>query len=82
MTLEDYADEFPPVLLWPDNERAYEIWCLVGNQWRMGMNGPVALDQMPLRHELDRRRLSDDDYADLLDSMRVMESAALAAMHA
>lgn len=80
LTEADYEDEFPPVLVWPGNERAYDLWCLVGNQWRMAMNGPVSIDQMPLRHQLDRMKLADADYDELFAAIQIMEASALKAM--
>lgn len=80
MTYRDWEAEQQPVEVWPDNEQAYMLWRKVGNQWRMGMNGPVALDYVPLQHELDRMGLSDDDYEELFADIRVMEAEALDAI--
>lgn len=80
MTYRDWEAEQQPVEVWPDNEQAYMLWRKVGNQWRMGMNGPVALDYVPLQHELDRMGLSDDDYEELFADIRVLEAEALDAL--
>jgi hypothetical protein len=83
LTADDYTEEdFPSVLVWPGNERFYELWCLIGNQWRVAMNGPVALDQMPMRHQLDRMKLGDEEYDEYMNALRIMEAAALAEIHA
>ena len=52
----------------------------LGNQWRTSMNGLVALDYVPLQHELDRMGLSEEDREDLFDDIRVMEAEALDAI--
>ena len=53
----------------------------MGRQWRMGFSGPVALDLMPVFHELDRMGLSPPDYDALLDEVQEMALAALQQMH-
>lgn len=49
----------------------------MGRQWRMGFAGPVALDLMPVLHELDRMGLEPFDYDTLLDDIQEMAAAAL-----
>lgn len=80
MTYRDWEEEQQPVDVWPDNVHAFDLWHKVGNQWRVGMNGPVALDYVPLQHELDRMRLSEEEHDLLFDSIRVMEAEALSVM--
>ena len=62
--------------LWPDNWPALNLYLKVNSQWRTGFNGPVALDYNVVLHLIDRMRLSDADYDDLLGSMRVIEKTA------
>lgn len=45
------------------------------------MNGPSGLDYNVLFKKMDRMGLSDPDYADLEDDIRVMEFEALSVMH-
>ncbi len=45
------------------------------------MNGPSGLDYNVLFKKLDRMGLSESDYADLEDDIRVMEFEALSVMH-
>lgn len=80
MTYRDWEAEQQPVEIWPENVPAYMLWRKLGNQWRMSMNGPVALDYVPLQHELDRMGLSEEDREDLFDDIRVMEAEALDAI--
>ena len=53
------------------------LWERVGRQWRMGFSGPVALDLMPVFHELDRMGLQEQEYDVLLEEIQVMARAAL-----
>lgn len=50
-------------------------------QWRFGMAGPVGLDYTALYPMLDRLNLDSDSWLQILDDVRVMESAALEAIH-
>lgn len=76
------ADDFEPeeVEIWPDNMPALDLWDRVGDQWRMGFNGPVALDLIPVFHELDRMELEREDYDSLLADIKVMAGVALGEM--
>lgn len=80
LTEADYQDEFPPVLVWPDNERAYYLWCKVGGQWLVGPGCAYALNYMPLFYLMDRMKLSEDDHEELFAEIQIMEAAALKAM--
>ncbi|GGH55625.1 hypothetical protein GCM10010975_13420 [Comamonas phosphati] len=53
-----------------------------GDQWRMGFNGPVALDLIPVFRELDRMELEREDYDSLLADVRIMAAAAMGEMRA
>ena len=75
-------DDFEPevVEVWPDNMPALDLWDKVGDQWRMGFNGPVALDLIPVFHEMDRMDLECEDYDSLLVDIKVMAAAAMGEM--
>jgi len=60
----------------------WELWARVSGQWRYDMSGPRALDYGPLFTLMDRLRLTDDDWQQMLDDIRVIERAALERMHA
>lgn len=45
------------------------------------MNGPIGLDYNVIFHDLDKRGLADDEYDDLMASIRVIETAALEELH-
>lgn len=57
------------------------LFLTISEQWRVSMNGPYALDYNVVYHELDRAKTSDDDYDDMMKSIRVIEAAALEAIH-
>lgn len=46
------------------------------------MSGPTGLDYAVLQHRMDRMTLDLDEYEQLENDVRIMESAALTAMHA
>lgn len=54
----------------------------MGTQWRHGFGGPTGLDYNTLHHRMDRMKLAPEEYDILETDIRIMESAALTAMHA
>ena len=68
------------VEVWPENWPAWALWCEMSGQWRVGMNGPTALDYGPLFARMDRMRLDDEAWHDLFADIRVIEAAALEQM--
>jgi hypothetical protein len=78
---EDYADEEAAVEVWPENLPAYDLWVEVGDQWRMGPGGPVAIDLIPVFHELDRMGLEKEAYDDMVLAIKTMARVALEEIH-
>lgn len=78
LTADDFESE--EIEVWPDNLPALDLWDKVGDQWRMGFNGPVALDLIPVFHELDRMELERENYDSLLADIKVMAAAAMREM--
>lgn len=76
-------EDFPPpeVDLWPENWPPIDMFCRISNQWRVGPNGPVALDYNVVFHELDRAGMSGETYDEMMASLRVIESTALSEIH-
>lgn len=66
--------------IWPENWPAFELFGKLIGQWRMGMNGPVALDHNVLFQRLDRMNLPPDEYESMDAAILAMEAAALEAM--
>ncbi|MGK5049752.1 DUF1799 domain-containing protein [Janthinobacterium sp. GB4P2] len=80
LTAEDVAAD--PVDIWPDNIAAFQIFSLMGTQWRVGgMGGATGLDYNVMYRKMDRLSLSPDDYDALESDLQIMESAALELMH-
>lgn len=64
--------------IWPENYRAWELFCFMQSQWRVaGMGGFLGLDYNVLFKKMDRMQLSRDEYDQLEDDIRAMEFAAL-----
>lgn len=78
LTADDFESE--EIEVWPDNLPVLGLWDKVGDQWRMGFSGPVALDLIPVFHELDRMELEREDYDSLLADIKVMAAAAMREM--
>ncbi|MDC8756263.1 DUF1799 domain-containing protein [Janthinobacterium fluminis] len=75
---EDFASD--PVEIFPDNVQVYELFNMMGTQWRVGMNGPTGLDYNVAFHKMDRMALSPDDYQVMEIDLRVMENEAMRVM--
>lgn len=67
--------------LWPDNVQTKDVFVGMGTQWRVGMSGPIGLDYAAMPVVARALGVRRSDWADLLDGIRVMESAALELMH-
>ena len=68
--------------IWPENLQAYELFCAMDTQWRIGMAGPTGLDYGVLPVALRMIGAARADWQQLMADVRVMESAALCAMRA
>lgn len=77
--IEDQSQE---LIVWPDNERAYRLFCKIRGQWIMGMNGPTGLNYLVMYHHTDRMALSNEDFDDLHDEMQTLERAAMTEIYA
>ena len=67
--------------VWPENWPAFCVLRDLQTQWRVGAAGPTGLDYMVLYRTLDRMGLSDEEYQEYVDDIRVMEFAALEEIH-
>lgn len=63
--------------MWPENYEVFGLFASMQTQWRTGMSGPSGLDYNTLFTLMTLKNLS----IDLLDDIRVMESAALTEIH-
>jgi len=79
---EDYADENPPVEVWPDNWPAVLFFSALGHgSWNMGPNGPIGLRYEAFREVRLRLRVTAGEWPDIFDALRIMEAAALDEIH-
>lgn len=67
----------PVVEVWEENWEPVCLYLRYANQWRMGPRGPAGLDFTVIHHALDRKGITGDDFDDFVDSMQVIERAAL-----
>lgn len=74
------SDKYRHVDVYPDNWRTVLIFSDVLTQWRTGPGGLVGLDYGILPLVFRMREIPRDDRPELFDGIRVMESAALAAI--
>jgi hypothetical protein len=77
--LEDFETE--PVEVWPENWPAFKVFSDLRTQWRVsGMGGATGLDYNVLFRKLDRMNLPPDEYDQMEDDIRLMETTALLLM--
>lgn len=69
------------VEVWPENWRAFSLFTRLRTQWNAGMGGPIGLRYESLYPLLDREAEDEQDWCDLFDDIRDIESAALAAIN-
>jgi hypothetical protein len=69
-TCEVLEENWPAVMLFLD----------LMTQWRMGMAGPVGIDYAVLPVVMDLRHVAITERSQMFDDIRIMESAALAAI--
>ncbi len=80
LTPEDYADDFTAEV-WPCNVNAVNAFIAMGTQWRAGPGGAYGLDYSVLPQVLRLTHIPRPAWADVFESIRVLEDAALAEMH-
>jgi hypothetical protein len=78
LTLEDLATV---VEVWAENAPVTRLFQSLRTQWYVGMGGATGLRYLVAFHKMDRMGLAEDEYADMEADLRVMEYAALDAMH-
>lgn len=65
---------------WPENAQVIYLFIQLLTQWRVGMSGPTGLDYAAVYPLLDRKAADSEEWDQLFDDLRVMESAALEAI--
>lgn len=71
-----------PVVPFPDNVAALNLFNYMRTQWRTGANGPSGLDYGVMHQRMDRMGLSPEAYDRLEADIVSMETAALRCIHA
>lgn len=80
---EDFANDF--VRVWPEHRLAFDVFCAMQTQWRMGGGGmggsvPTGLDYPALQAVMQLLDVPKADRVQVFADVRVMEGAALDAM--
>lgn len=86
LTADDYTDGAPEVggetvEIWPCNVNAVNAFVAMGTQWRIGPAGAYGLDYAVLPHVLRLTLIPRPAWAEVFESIRVLEGAALEEMH-
>lgn len=81
---EDYAHQ-GGLEVWPEHWQAFEVFCAMQTQWRIGSAGmggsvPTGLDYHAMSAVMEFLNVSADERGDLFADVQAMESAALEAM--
>ena len=72
---DDFPDEI--VEVWPCMSKVVDVFQLVCDQWIMGAAGPVALNlQVPIA-VMERMKLDDDEYFQMLTDIKLMAGVGL-----
>ncbi|MDP4300341.1 DUF1799 domain-containing protein [Leptothrix discophora] len=69
--------ERTPWHLWPDNVRAWGIWCAVQTQWRVGMAGATGLDYAGVWRVIESAGIARRRRDAVFESLQAMERVAL-----
>lgn len=80
MSIDDYPEDI--VGVYPDNWLAFEVFASMQTQLRMGMAGPIGFDYSVLPFVFKMRGVKKSDRPEMFELLRVMESEALAVIHA
>lgn len=75
---EDYDHDV--IEVWPEHWDAVHFFLRLPTQWRYGMSGRTGLDYTAVMSLLATMRLPPDKADEILESVQVMEMAALEEM--
>ncbi|SER52296.1 MULTISPECIES: DUF1799 domain-containing protein [Pseudomonas] len=67
--------------LWPENMQAFQVFEAMMTQWRCGPGGPTGLVYSEIPVVMRYLSIPEADHGEVFDAVRVMESAALEAIH-
>lgn len=80
-TVQDFIDAQETVDVWDEVWDVLHLFWMHSRQFRVGMGGPVGLDMTVFFHEMDRKKIPEDDYDEMVYHLSVIESAALKILH-
>lgn len=75
------ADIFEEVEIWLESVPVYNLFVVMGTQWRVSMSGPYGLDYSALTALWPLIGIAENYRADAFSDLREMESAALEQMN-
>jgi hypothetical protein len=82
LTEDDYPEFTRSCDVWPENWRAVRFFEALGfGSWCMGPNGPTGLRYETFKEVRLALGVSETEWPEIFDSVRVLESAALDEMH-
>lgn len=70
-----------PVVVWPENRQAVQVFLAMRTQWRIGMNGPTGLDYSVLPEIWRRTKVPPQDRDRVFEEIQLIEGGALAEIH-
>ena len=71
-----------PVVVWPDNRQAVEVFRAMDTQWlAAGMGGATGLNYASLPSVWEAMGLTPEERQETFEPLRWLEKAALTAMH-
>jgi hypothetical protein len=81
LTTEDYPEFRRNADVWPENWSAVTFFDALGfGSWNMGMNGPTGLRYETFREVRLARGISDQEWPEIFEQLRILEAAALEEM--
>lgn len=80
MTLNDWLEECPPVLVWPEQIEVYSVFRAMDTQWNFSMGGPSGFKYEALPEIWRRLKIAPERRDDVFADLRIMEAAALEAV--
>lgn len=80
--VEDDLEQGESLRVWPENIAVTRVFLAMQTQWRTGMSGPTGLDYGALPEVWRRLKVLPAERDETFADLRVIEIAALNAMHA
>lgn len=76
LTLDDVRSEYE-IEVWPENEKAVDVFSASHTQWRMCDFGPIGLDYTALPVVMDFVGIEKDERTGVFECIRLLEAAWL-----